>query len=584
MVLRTQDPSQANEAQADEGASQGKQPIVIESAEQYINQIVAHAGKSSNATSLYPGHNYQPLADFFERYRPTTTEEKHAFTTLYDLNLEQNNQLRVQHFSSVQEFEKACEVKKELSHDKQAPALLLFLRGYPSTAWLGSIGWKCDVDPEFFLRHIDFRSGDVRDENDHTLPALPSTSTNITRLRASTIGHRQNDGSPNQTLLERLRQTSAQEMKDYMKNLRRHNEVKTGHSIVRSFGVYDQNDFVIEQDISICVNGFGRGWIGIVWLDSGHPLAVGPEGPWSKSIKPAYSWGLRLNPIIQHRPKIALKTNYMVAGTDPDRETRKEPFLQSVCQVPVHYGRFLSTSTAVVDPFYALSEVFTLVASSESQYLNMVEQKIKSESAKVMGASKREEVEDTDEQSSILSNLVYYKTILDEHIQRLKTNILSIETQRDHKWPEPDFTRNTSTGMLQQKKASKSARTLFKDFEYLLERAKTLSESCDRGIDIAGNNAMITESRRAIQHAKRTVKLTILAFCFIPASFTTSLFGMNFKQLGQDKSLDIWVWFIVLIPTYAISLVLLYKDVDEIQKQFRDCLHGLIQGWSTKVP
>ncbi|KAL9632328.1 MAG: hypothetical protein Q9164_005386 [Protoblastenia rupestris] len=265
----------------------------------------------------------------------------------------------------------------------------------------------------------------------------------------------------------------------YMRHLRRHDKFKIGTSIARSFAFYDQCNYAIEQDISICVNGFGEGWIGVAWLDNGDPFAMGPDGLWSKSIKPAYTWKLRFNPIIQHRPRIALKTKNTSAKADLDPR-----FFQSVCQVSVHYGRFLSTSTAILDPFYAFSEIFTTVASSESQYLNMVERKIKSEIITVMRASKGEvskDAEETEETSSTLSNLVYYKPFLDEHAQRLKENISSIEAQGDHKWPRVSDPKHQVDTVKQQEAATKSVTTLLKDFIYLLERARTLSESCDRG-------------------------------------------------------------------------------------------------------
>ncbi|KAL9607350.1 MAG: hypothetical protein Q9167_007730 [Letrouitia subvulpina] len=547
--------------------------VVIQSAQQYAEEVVAHANTPSIASSLYPGRNYEPLAAFFKPFQPEVSENGKyetnmsvlPFAILHDLNLEKDDPLRVQ----------------KAVGDKQPPALLLFLRGYPSHGWLTSIGWKCDVDPEFFRRHLDFLSKVAEDNNYFTLPALPSTSTNIIRLRVSTIGHRQCDDDSNQRHLERLRQDSTRDMADYLKNLRHHNSFKVGHSIARSFAVFDQKIYAIEQDISICVNSFGKGWIGIAWLDNGYPLTLGPEGPWSKSIKPTYSWKIRFNPIIQHRPKIALKTKYMSTQAGMDPQPRTDQFPQSACQVPVHYGRFLSTSTSVADSFYAFSEIFTLVASSECQYLNMVEQKIKSEIVKVIGANERKDTEETEEQSSTLSNLIYYKTFLDEHIQRLKDNISSIQAQGDYRWPKASASgasKSQDAVTKQQEKATTSAQTLLKDFEYLLERAKTLSESCERGVDIAANNAMIAESRRAIQQAKRTVKLTILAFFFIPASFTTSLFGMNFKQFSKDNSLSIWIWFLVLIPTYVVSLVLLYNDVEQIKNQFVKTWNSISHG------
>lgn len=302
--------------------------------------------------------------------------------------------------------------------------------------------------------------------------------------------------------------------------------------------------------------------IGVVWLDNGNSLGQGPSGPWSQSILQSFSWKTGLNPVILHRPKIALKTFYMGPQASPTLLSRPDRFSQSACQIPTHYGRFLNPAIAMADSFYALSEIFTIVASAESQYLNMVEQKIKSEIEQVMGSKRQQDSKEGEEQSSALSNLVYYKTILDDHAKRLEENVSSIRSYGDPKWPKAIVAK-------QQERVFKTQELLIKDFEYLLKRAGTLSSSCDRGVDIAGNNAMIAESRRAIQQAKRTSKLTLLAFFYIPASFTTSFFGMNLKQLGQAESLNIWVWVAVLVPTYVMSLVLLYYDTSDVIKLFR---------------
>jgi len=292
-------------------------------------------------------------------------------------------------------------------------------------------------------------------------------------------------------------------------------------------------------------------WAGIIWLDNGTDLTQGPSGPWLSSMLRSHSWKTSLNPTILHRPHIALKTYYMTArvgsqGHNPGK------FPQSASQIHAHYGRFLDPIITVSDAFYALSEMFAFTASAESQFLNMVEQKIVSEMDRALDA---EEVEKAKEEkhSSTLSNLLYNKKILDEHVRRLKENIASIKTRGGPKWQK-------ASGQKQCEKVTMTADLLLNDFEYLLERAKTLSKSCDRGMDIAGNNAMVAESRRAIQQAKRVSKLTLLAFFYIPASFTTSMFGMNFEQFGQGHE-SIWVWFAVLVPTYAVSLVFLYFDV-----------------------
>lgn len=56
---------------------------------------------------------------------------------------------------------------------------------------------------------------------------------------------------------------------------------------------------------------------------------------------------------------------------------------------------------------------------------------------------------------------------------------------------------------------------------------------CERAMAMAVNIASIAEARRGIQQGKDVFKVTLLAAVYVPLSFATSLFGMNFKEFGQ---------------------------------------------------
>jgi hypothetical protein len=176
---------------------------------------------------------------------------------MHDLNLPEGAADRIVQFNNVQEFERVCEQKKQQS----SPSILLFLSGKGSPAWLSTIGWKCDVDPEFWLRHLNVHL-QHNDNPFFTQPALPSSSRNIVRLKIPTIGHREHDEVYSQKKLDSLRKITQDEMHDYNMQLRQGAHTDTGTSIVRSFALHDLNHFSLEQEISLCVNNFGGGWIG----------------------------------------------------------------------------------------------------------------------------------------------------------------------------------------------------------------------------------------------------------------------------------------------------------------------------------
>jgi hypothetical protein len=108
----------------------------------------------------------------------------------------------------------------------------------------------------------------------------------------------------------------------------------------------------------------------------------------SQFITQALSWKQSFNPTIMHRPELALKTYYITARANWNPQSHLNRFPQSACQVPTQYGRFLHPASATTDPFHALSEMFFIVGSSQSQSLNMVEPKIKLEVEQVLRANK----------------------------------------------------------------------------------------------------------------------------------------------------------------------------------------------------
>jgi hypothetical protein len=221
-------------------------------------------------TSLYTGDNYEALADYLQKPysqypdppgpRTDGREEPMQFVTLHDLNIPERTNDRIKIFSDIRLFE---ETMREKAHSN-SPRLLLFMRGYPTPEWLNTIGWLCNVDPEFYLRHLNFKS--EAKTNYFTSLMLPSSTSNIIRLRTTSIGYRQRFGRRSQQTVETLRKQAQLEMENYRSQLNKAS-TQVGHSIVRSFAVHDQEHYTLEQEISICTNEFGvdQGWVGR-WL------------------------------------------------------------------------------------------------------------------------------------------------------------------------------------------------------------------------------------------------------------------------------------------------------------------------------
>jgi hypothetical protein len=230
---------------------------------------LAHS-KQGIQSSLYPGHNFEKLALYLRRpfdsqqnWQTTATagpqDAPFCFVSLYSLYPSSGRDYdQIECPEGLQSWQ-ACS-----KNGKKVSSQILFMRGQPSPEWLSTIGALYRIDPEFFQRHLDFRSSTGRLDY-FCLPSLPSTSKNIIRLRFTTIGKRDRRGQiPDREGIDELRQTCAKAMARYLHRLNSSMDTNSGlgNSIVRAFSVFDETHFAIEQRISICIDRAMSGWTG----------------------------------------------------------------------------------------------------------------------------------------------------------------------------------------------------------------------------------------------------------------------------------------------------------------------------------
>ena len=111
----------------------------------------------------------------------------------------------------------------------------------------------------------------------------------------------------------------------------------------------------------------------LIWTDSGSRLGVDfVEGPLSSALGLSQSLKCSLLPIVNYKPMMGLNSHLISKSTS--KFSINEP--QSVPALHHEYGHSLRTKFAARDPFYDLTEVFALVASSEKQFLNLMEMKL----------------------------------------------------------------------------------------------------------------------------------------------------------------------------------------------------------------
>lgn len=172
---------------------------------------------------------------------------------------------------------------------------------------------------------------------------------------------------------------------------------------------------------------------------------------------------------------------------------------------------------------YALSELFQFSAASECQFLNMMQYQIVKD-VFVLEANTSWSLED----------LRYHKTLLDDHIQSVKSTLQTLR-------------RPMMSGASAEENTSEAMQNVSEDSTHLLEKAQTLAARCIEGINTIVSTTQLKESREEIKQAEGLRRLTLLAIFFLPLSFTTPFFGMNLVELGSG-TLSLWVVFVMLVP------------------------------------
>lgn len=126
---------------------------------------------------------------------------------------------------------------------------IIFLSGFLTPAWMKSIGARYTVDPEFFCRHMNFHYA-LGNSNNCVLPGLPSSSAQSVELPIITIGRRQPLSLKS---IKSLREEGVINVHLHHHNIwtRGLSLMKAGQQMVREYYVFDQEHFVIEEQISV---------------------------------------------------------------------------------------------------------------------------------------------------------------------------------------------------------------------------------------------------------------------------------------------------------------------------------------------
>ena len=120
---------------------------------------------------------------------------------------------------------------------------------------------------------------------------------------------------------------------------------------------------------------------------------------------------------------------------------------------------------------YALSELFQVSAASECQFLNMMQYQIVKDVFVLEANTSRS-----------LENLRYHKTLLDDHIQSVKSTLQTLR-------------RPVMSGASAEENTSEAMQNVSEDSTLLREKAQTLAARCIEGINTIVSTTQLKESR-----------------------------------------------------------------------------------------
>ena len=249
----------------------------------------------------------------------------------------------------------------------------------------------------------------------------------------------------------------------------------------------------------------------------------------------------------------------------PPTGTQNPRLSQALSSLPGNYGCTLDWTKAAIDPMFAIQELFTFHAASEVQYVNMLEEFVTDQ------ISRAESRPAETDMGSIL-HFDYTRSILIRHGAHIQNLLGSLDTCLKG-WKQ----RGALTRCCDEDLSS----TIRIDLGYISTRIQNIITLCEAGRSTIMSNASSEEAKRSKEEAALVTELTKatnrLTFIFLPISFLTSVFGMNFRQLGQG-TLSIWLWVAIALPLLATCIAIV-ESGSYLKTTLRRCLR-LLSGQS----
>jgi hypothetical protein len=227
---------------------------------------------------------------------------------------------------------------------------------------------------------------------------------------------------------------------------------------------------------------------------------------------------------------------------------------QPLALLGARYGSTIDWGMCHTDsPIAVLQELFVFKAASALQYVNMIDHILFEVGSRCDYPSyEHTKLETTVQYDYIKASLTRFKGHYCDIIELLENPPAKWKTSADQHQASCD---------------------IIHDFRYLVSRAETLLKTCEDGKATLVSNDSVQEAKRSARESELVTQLTKatnrLTFIFLPISFVTSLFGMNFNEFGQGP-LSIWIWGVITFPL-LILCVLIVERGQWFKAKWRQC-------------
>ncbi|KAL9624925.1 MAG: hypothetical protein Q9160_000972 [Pyrenula sp. 1 TL-2023] len=420
---------------------------------------------------------------------------------------------------------------------------ILFLEGRPSAEWLNAIGSKYELDQRFFHQHL----GPILSNQKqwYTLPALPSRSLEVFRLCIPTIIFVGPEGRNVDVLgLELARDDCVKQLQRTFRSVQDSFSPEPGRSIIRRINIHNGSQIVLEQELTITIIRRGCHFTALLWTDAGdeahhEDIPVPTTGKFKGSLdQMSFCPVFFENQLTENQCPLKTSSSDVTAA-----------FQQPLALLNSNYGATIEWSKLQsYSPISVLQELFTFEAASYSQYINMLEQTLSDATDRDQFPSYEHSKLET------ILHFDYAKIVLTRCEVHFEEMLLFLKNP-----PEAWQGQRRSTDPIDEGKITSAIQI---DFEYLLSRVKRLVSACEARKNTLLGNASMQDAKRSAEEAKLVTRLTKatnrLTFIFLPISFVTSVFGMNFSQFGQGP-LSIWLWAVITIPLLMVCVVIVEK-------------------------